>query len=301
MRIYPDTLPLMSWPDFSLSPVSQSIQTDMEVGDPKVRRQTFARRDMCDIGLRMTDAQFAGFRAWFGDEKWSLTGESDKFTGWVESRVTIAESGVLGPDGQVVYGITETAVTNTHIAQVSLAGLVAANATVVCRMTLRAAGRDFVRLAMVNMAGTGCVAVVNLATGAIVSTSNLISVAIVSRGNGWYRVEFIAPMESGVTSPIFRATISTDGTTTNYAGDDTKGVLATEQQVKVYTGADMYLPTDADGNVQGASGGSAWFGMAMPVGGGMAVKQCRFDGTFSAKPLQGLNWQVGGKLRVRHA
>jgi hypothetical protein len=31
----------------------------------------------------------------------------------------------------------------------------------------------------------------------------------------------------------------------------------------------------------------------------MTVKQCRFIGTYAAKPLQGLNWQVSGKVQVR--
>lgn len=300
MRIYPDTLPSPSWPSFVLTPADQSLRTDMEVGDPKTRRLTHARRDVCDLEHRMKDAEYGVFRAWFGDEPWSLTGESDAFTGWTEARVTLALDGfAVGPDGQPVWAISETAVTNTHILQRGLSGLVAADTTVVCRMTLKANGRDKVRLSLVNMANTSCVAVVDLATGQLMSSTNVLSAAVKDRGNGWYRVEFVAAMGSGATTPNFRATLSTDGTVTNYLGDGFSGVLATEQQLKLYTGYDLYLPTDASGNVQGASGGAGWFAMAVPVGGGNSVKQCQFIGTYAAAAMQGTNWSVKSKVRVR--
>jgi hypothetical protein len=90
-----------------------------------------------------------------------------------------------------------------------------------------------------------------------------------------------------------------DGVTTSYTGDGISGIFACEQQVRVYTGYDLYLPTDSTGAATGASGGSAWFTISLPFGGGMVLKQARFIGTFSATTFQGLNWSVKAKLKVR--
>lgn len=50
---------------YQLSPTSQTIRTDMEVGLPRTRRRTAARNDQISVSWLFTDAEMAIFRAWF--------------------------------------------------------------------------------------------------------------------------------------------------------------------------------------------------------------------------------------------
>ncbi|MGV8987817.1 MAG: phage head spike fiber domain-containing protein [Cypionkella sp.] len=299
MRVFPDTLPLSSWPSYVLTPVDQTLRTDMEVGEERVRRLTFARRDTVDVEWRMKDVEFNAFRAWFGDEAWSLSGDCDDLTTWGTTNATITANAVAGPDNQLAELITETtAASAAHLANKFLA-TVPQNATVVFRVTLKAAGRGFARVTMFDWSGAMSYTFVNLATGALLGQFGLISRAVKDRLNGWWRIEIVAPTGAGSSTPFFRVNLSTDGTITSYTGDGISGVYACEQQVKIYTGYDLFLPTDSTGAATGASGGSAWFTIALPFGGGMVLKQVRFIGTFAASPLQGLNWSIRAKLKVR--
>lgn len=64
---------------YTLSPVDQTVRTDMEVGSPRVRRRTSARNDQVDVNWRFTDAQMATFRTWF-DSSDNCAGGASWFT-----------------------------------------------------------------------------------------------------------------------------------------------------------------------------------------------------------------------------
>ena len=299
MRIWQDTLPLASRLGMTLSPIDQSLRTDMEVGDPKVRRTTFARRDVADVTWRAKDAEMAAFRAWFGDDAYSLTGASDDLsTGWTLSDMTMTDAADVGPDGQLCDRLTPSTATAAHGCSRSL-GLLAGGGSVVVRATLKASGWGYARILFVDSDGVNRYASVSLLAGTVGTTSGLTSYSIKSRGNGWWRVELVAPVGSGAAACTVRIQSLSSAFAVSHAGDGINGVAVCEQQARVYTGYDLHLPTDASGNATGAAGGSAWFAMAMPLGGGLTVKQCQFIGTYAAEPLTGLNWQISAKLRVR--
>lgn len=65
MAVYPSTLPTPLVEGYALSPVDQTVRTDMEAGAARVRRRTFARNDLLDITIVMTGVEFSSFRAWF--------------------------------------------------------------------------------------------------------------------------------------------------------------------------------------------------------------------------------------------
>jgi hypothetical protein len=48
-----------------LSPVDQTIRTDMEAGPARVRRRTHARNDFLNVSILFTAAEMAAFRTWF--------------------------------------------------------------------------------------------------------------------------------------------------------------------------------------------------------------------------------------------
>ncbi len=299
MRVFPDTLPPASWPSYVLTPLDQSIRTDMEVGEERVRRLTFARRDTVDIEWRMKDVEFNAFRAWFGDDAWSLTGDADDITTWSNNNSTIFANAAFGPDLQNVELVVETVAASVIHAVTKSLPSVPQNATLVLRTTIKAAGRGFARLAFSDWAGVTHYTFIDLSTGVLGAQSGLISRAVKDRTGGFWRVEMTCATGAGVATPFCRVNLSTDGTATAYTGDGVSGVYICEQQVRLYTGYDLYLPTDAAGNATGAAGGSGWFSISLPFGGGMVLKQARFIGTYAANPLQGLNWSIKGKMKVR--
>ena len=299
MRVFPDTLPLGSWPSYVLAPVDQSIRTDMEVGYERVRRLTFARQDTVDVEWRMTDTEFAAYRAWFGDEAWSLSGDSDDLTSWFTTNAVLTANATTGPDAQAAELLAETTAASAAHNLGKAFGTVPQNSTIVCRMTIKAAGRGYARVSFVDWAGSPRYTFIDLATGTLLAQSGLTSRAVKDRTGGWWRVEIVAPTGTGASTPIFRVHMSTDGTVITYTGDGTSGIYICEQQMRVYTGYDLFLPTDSAGNATGASGGSGWFTISLPFGGGMVLKQGRFMGTYAANPLQGLNWSIKAKLKVR--
>ena len=65
MANYPSTLPVPSYDGYSIAPASQIVETDMEVGAPRMRRRTSAVCEKISVTWKYTDAQLATFRTWF--------------------------------------------------------------------------------------------------------------------------------------------------------------------------------------------------------------------------------------------
>lgn len=65
MATYPSTLPQPTSNGYQVSPVDQTVRTDMEVGTPRQRRRTAARNDRVSLEWFLTDTEMAAFRAWF--------------------------------------------------------------------------------------------------------------------------------------------------------------------------------------------------------------------------------------------
>ena len=263
------------------------------------RMLTFARNDLIDLVHIFSDTEMGLFRAWWEDAAWSLTGDSDSLAGFTPTAATITADTVVGPDEALADRLVDTAVTSTHFAQATFGSEATAGATILCRATLKAAGRSWARLSFTNRAGTVSQATVDLTTGVITNSANTLTATIESRANGWWRVTISAAVSTGVTTPLMRLQLMSDGTTTSYLGDAVSGVDILEQQARIVTGVDGFLRTDAAGKVQGAAGGIGWAFMPVAVGGGFKYLEGRFKAMFKAGGGNGLVWTVTSQLEVR--
>lgn len=79
MATWPSTLPAPRT-GYNLSPVDQTVRTDMESGAARVRRRTTARNDKVTVNWLFSSDQMATFRAWFEDATTGIAGGSGWFT-----------------------------------------------------------------------------------------------------------------------------------------------------------------------------------------------------------------------------
>jgi hypothetical protein len=100
MATWPSTLPSPSYDGYALSPVSQVIRTDMEVGAARQRRRTSARQDKVAVTWKFTDAQMTIFRAWFDDATNGAAGGS----GWFTISLAVGATGLTSMFARFVGG-----------------------------------------------------------------------------------------------------------------------------------------------------------------------------------------------------
>jgi hypothetical protein len=298
-RRWPDTLPRASWPDYALQPAEQSLRTDMEAGAARVRRLTRVRRDLVMPEWRLTDAEMWAFRAWFGDEAVADWG-SDSLAGWALTGAAATTAAVLGPSAEPVDGLDEDGSTGAHQATRAAPGVLTGQ-TAVVHVSLRAAARSRARVELTGRDGVARHATLDLAAGLIETASGVTEATLTSRGNGWWRLRFLAAVGSGASAAVLRIA-AMDGAGETYAGTSAAALSLAEMQVRARVAErDLFLPAAADGTALGAAGGSAWFLADIATGGGLTRREARFTAMWQAKPMQGLNWQVRGALEVRDA
>lgn len=299
-RYWPDTLPGVIGPGYSLSPVDQSIRTDMEVGARRLRRISAARADSVAVAWKFTDTEMTGFRAWAGDEPWSLSGDSDDLGAWSLTGASVTADAAIGPAGQLVDHLIEDASAGAHRVRYTLDSVLAGD-IVQISATLKAAGRDKARIGLQDRSGALLFSKVNLATGTLSGASGILSSAISKRGNGWWRVTITADAGSGAAAAQTRIQLRNVAGDASYAGDGVSGIAICEINTRLVTGYDLNLPTRANGKVRGAAGGSAWFQVPLAFGGGLKTVEARFEEPFRAQVLSGLGWHVTSRLEVRSA
>lgn len=300
MRHWPDTLPTPIGPGYGLEAVDQYLRTDMEVGPARARRLTRARRDRVQAVWVMTPAEFEAFRAWFEDLDWSLAGDSDDLAHWAGLRVIWVAGAGLTPSGVLSGRLVETAETGTHFLGPALPTLVDGE-TAVLTVSIRAAGRDHARVALLGRDAVLRRLDVDLTSGTGSHVSNLLAWSVSDRGNGWWRVTIRASVGAGGSVPQGRVyTLSAPGSD-SFAGNPALGLDVAECNVRRPSGADLYLPTDAAGAARGAAGGPAWARIPVFTGGPMAARDCRFERTFNVEVKPGLHTHVSATLEVRHA
>ena len=74
------TLPAPRQTGYQVNPVDRTIRTQMDRGNARVRLRTSARVDEISCSIRVTNAQFILFRAWFDDANTGAAGGSGWFS-----------------------------------------------------------------------------------------------------------------------------------------------------------------------------------------------------------------------------
>lgn len=80
--MWPSTLPIAVETDgYTITPSSQILRSDMEVGPPRARRVTSQRDDKISFSMKLSRDQLHIFRTWFDDSSTGLSGGVNWFTG----------------------------------------------------------------------------------------------------------------------------------------------------------------------------------------------------------------------------
>ena len=90
MATWPATLPSPAKASYSINMQDQTVRTDMEAGNPRVRRRTAARIDLIDISWIFTDAEMATFRAWYENSSTGISGGA----GWFDIDLAVGNTGI---------------------------------------------------------------------------------------------------------------------------------------------------------------------------------------------------------------
>ena len=299
MRSWPLALPTPSRESYQLAPMEQCLRTDFEAGYRRLRRISAARRDSASVQWRFTDAEFRAFRAWHGDEPWSLAGDSDTLSGWTTVNATVVPDGLVGPDRELATRLRDSTDPANHYVQRQLTA--AGPGSLWCHALLRSAGRTRARLVLVDRADALRHADIDLAAGTVTSQGGLDAVAVLRRSGGWWSTSITCDSGTGASVPRLRIHILSDSGVPSYAGDGVNGIGVCGVCARDRDGYDLPLRTGSDGRVLGAAGGSAWVEMPMAFGGGLSRVEARFEGPWQAQALSGLHWQVTARMEVRNA
>ena len=171
---------------------------------------------------------------------------------WTKTNVT-ATDGQSAPDGTTTAdAILETVDSGIHETRQSVS--IAATATHTYSVFLKANGRNFVTVYVRETANSGATyasVVVDLSDGSI-SGSPVGTATVTSVGNGWYRVAVSASIDAGTRFAQIR--LREDASTTSYAGDITKGILAWGAQLEAGDFPTSYIPTTSAAVTRAADG-----------------------------------------------
>lgn len=298
MRSWPISLPTPSRDSYQVAPMEQCLRTDFEAGYRRLRRISAARRDSVSVQWRFTDTEFRAFRAWHGDEPWSLAGDSDNIASWGGYSIVMVSDALIGPDQELATRLRDTTDATAHYAQRSLPA--AGPGGLWCHAFLQSSGRSKARLMLVDRAEVTRYADFDLADGTVIRQSGIEAVTVKRLAGGWRSVSITADSGTGAGLPRLRIYILSDDAVATYAGGGT-GIGVCGVCVRDRDGYELPLRTGTDGRVLGAAGGSAWVEMPLAFGGGLSRVEARFEGPWQAQALSGLHWQVTGRVEARNA
>ncbi len=158
---------------------------------------------------------------------------------WTKTNTTITANATTAPDGQLTMDfVKETSATAAH--EVTHAGTVTASA---CNLSVFAApaGRNFLRLLFTDSGATSYSAFFDLSLGRVFSIGAGATAAIQAYDDGNFRcsIQFTPAAGAGTV----KATISTDGSTTSYAGNTALGIYLWGADLKNAASAGPYIAT----------------------------------------------------------
>jgi hypothetical protein len=96
MATWPSTLPSPIKVSYAVNMQDQCIRTDMEAGNPRVRRRTSARIDLIDVAWTFTDAEMADFRSWYEDSSTGISGGA----AWFQIDLAVGDTGINTVDAR---------------------------------------------------------------------------------------------------------------------------------------------------------------------------------------------------------
>lgn len=300
MRRWPDSLPVPVGRGYRLELADTARRTQFELA-VRARRITTVRRDRPTLAARLTDPEFAAFRAWWGDEPWSLAGSSDNLGGWTETGIAIDAGAALGPDDVPCDVIAEDASTGKHRVQRQLAAAGwAAGDRAWATVSLLPLGRTLARIGFVGRDSAFRFVDVDLAARTIVGLSAGVEGAVAPFGP-WTRVRLSAPVGAGSGAVRLRIAAQ-DGSSASYTGSGAPALAVAQVNARRGGLADaVWLPCAASGAALGTAGGSAWFRCPVAVGGGTVRRELLPLGPATADPRPSLAWEVSFPTEARDA
>lgn len=176
-------------------------------------------------------------------ETFDTTGGATNWN-WSALNVTRGTVTTTNPTGAsaTVIKIEETTANGVH-APLTVP-TVLASTTYTFSIWAKAVERTFVQL--FENGGSGANSMVNLSTGAIVSESTAGITTVTAFGTtGWYRISMRLTTTVGQTTANCQLRLSTNGTTTSYAGTTGSGIYIWGAQLEAGSGASSYIPTGA--------------------------------------------------------
>lgn len=300
IRRWPDGLPPPVGAGYMLELADTARRTEMEVVI-RARQITTVRRDRPTLAGRLTDAEFAALRAWWGDEPWSLAGASDTLADWTFAGATRVAEAAQGPDDILYDVLAEDETTGEHRAWVFLSAAPwGADDSVTASVLLRPAGRTAARVTIVGRDDVHRSADINLNGPTVIAVDENVTAAVTARGD-WTQVRLTTKAGFGET-PMRLRIAARNGSGVSYAGSGASALAIA--QVNVWRGARsqaVFVPTGANGRALGTAGGSAWFYCPIAVGGGHVRREVLPLAPLTATPLPSLNWEFQIPVEARDA
>lgn len=162
---------------------------------------------------------------------------------WSALNVTRGTITLTDPRGasSTVIKIQETSATGIHAPLIVPSA--SSSTSYTASVFAKAAERSYLQL--FDNGGSSANAMVNLSSGAIVSESTAGITVVTAMPNGWYRIAMRLTTGVSQTSVNFQLRLSTDGSTTSYAGTTGSGIYIWGAQLEVGSGASSYIGTGA--------------------------------------------------------